>query len=135
MPPRPNCWAVTRLSPNAHYTGHHGSCHGRRGGLSVDSPGPAGEARLAQGDHEEARRCAGEAPEQFAREALEWALRGEQTDTHGNAYATVAYVLARSGRLAEAGDAGVAALDCYDRKGNRVRAAQMTTWLADLGDE
>ena len=76
----------------------------------------------AQGDLGQAER--------LAREAVALAARTDHLEEHADALMTLAQVLRRAGRAAEAAPALSEALRLYERKGNTVLAARAKEALA-----
>src|SRR5262249_3866084 len=79
-----------------------------------------------------ARRGEHVGAEHLAREAAALAAQTDSIDLQGDAYADVAEVLVIGGKYDEAARILEQALDCYERKGNLVRAAHMRLRLTEL---
>jgi class 3 adenylate cyclase/tetratricopeptide (TPR) repeat protein len=76
------------------------------------------------------RRGEIEEAERLARQAVAIVELTDYIDAHGDALAALATVLEAAGRREDAVAEWQAALDCYERKGNVVRAAQVREHLA-----
>ena len=74
-----------------------------------------------------------DAAERWARSARERAYRTQGSDQRGGADLQLARVLAARGRLKEAAQAARAALDIFERKGDRPRSEQARAELEALG--